>query len=275
MKHLPRSKFVGNLMLITLLLAVVFTVTPAAHAALPTPPIAGPYDATLTPHEIRSRLGLSENVEVATDSQLSSVIALCHRIGAYLVRQEDGTLALQLDDPGTVGVSRPFLNEYRNGLEQINALIRRGWITVDENLELQRGSQFPHSHDALDAGLAEIEGHTHDGHATTVLPAGESPERYGSGFSFSFHSRRHHLPYRYASLAPTFASYFGYGEYTARFGLLFALNENFFTRTFYYGGYFFYPWHNPRHIGHKHRFYYWPNQYGYFTGRWQTIFLYS
>ena len=277
MKYLPEWKQLGHLIMIILFLASVFALSPATTLAeVPgLPSTVGKYDATLTPQGIRSQFGLDEHVEVVNDSQLSELIALCHRIGAYLVRQEDGTLALRLDNPGAVGVSRGFLNDYQAGLNQINNLIRRGWVTVDENLDLQRGPRLPNRQAAIDAGLAEIEGRADAEGADAVLPTGEGLEHHGRDFSFSFHSRRHHLPYHYASLGPTFAAYFDAPEYGARFGLVFALNQRFFERSFYYGGYFFAPWHNPRHVGHKHRFYYWPAYYGYFTGRWQTVYLYS
>lgn len=277
MKYLPEWKQLGHPTMIILFVASIFTLSPvAALAGLPNPPSAsGEYDATLTQHEIRSRFGLTEDVEVVSDSQLSRLIALSRRIGAYVVRQEDGTLALRLDNPGAVGVSSAFLNDYRTALDQINALIRQGWVTVDENLNFHPGSRLPNSQDALEAGLAEIEGRSGDEETHAALPPGEDLGRRGRDFTFSFHSQRHHLPYEYASLGPTFGSYLDLGEYGARFSLLFLLNQHFFERTFYYGGYFLVPWHNPRHVGHKHRFYYWPSHYGYFNGHWQTVFLYS
>ncbi len=276
MRYLPSRKYLGNFTVIALLLALVFTAAPIAALAGPpaTPlPAGDEYNATLTQYEIRSQLGLKEGVEVATDSDVSHIIALCHRIGAYLVRQDDGTLTLRLDNPGTVGVSQSFLNDYQTGLEQINVLIKRGWVTVDENLDLQPGPQLPHSQAAIDAGLDEIEGRG-EGTQAALSPA-EKPENSDHGFVFSLHSYRHHIPYYYASLGPTFASFFHHGLYGARFALLFGLNQPFFHRTFHHGGYAFAPWHNPRHVGHKHRFFYWPNHYGYFTGHWQTVFLYS
>lgn len=265
MKHLPEKKYLSSLVVVVLLLSQILV----PIAALAAPPVADEYNATLTEHDIRSRLGLSEDVQVVTDSQMSELIQLCHAIGAYLIRQEDGTLRLELDDASRVGVSESFLKDYRTGLEEINELIRRGWVYVDDEMNLQPGPGLPVNPNEIEAGLAEIEEQVAGEEADAALPAKESPEYHYRGFLFSFHSRRHYVPYRYASLGPTFASHFGFGRHGARFSLLFGFHRGFFGRTFRYGGYGYVPYYSSYRYGY-HRFYYYTYPYRY----WRYRYLY-
>jgi hypothetical protein len=280
MKYLPRKKFLSSFVVVVLLFVQVLTLSPIAAFAAPPDPasLKDQYDATLSKQEIRSQLGLSEDVNVITDSELSELIRLCHVIGAYLVRQDDGTLALRLNNPNTVGVSQSFLNDYLTGLTEINALIKRGWVTIDDNFNMQAGPQLPISPAAINAGLAEIEDEVAGPAAVEdeaagkdaemALPAGENPEYYSRGFLFSFHSRRYSVPYSYASLGPTFASRFGVGRYGARFSFLFGFNRGFFHRTYRYGGYGYVPYYSRYRYGYN-TFYYYPyNYYGGYYGRW-------
>lgn len=275
MKYLPMKKYLSNWLVVALLLAQVFTFAPlVVHAAPPAPPeLAGKYDPTLTEDGIRAQLGLGEEVDVVTDSELSRLIALCHVIGAYLVHEDDGTLSLRLDDPRAVGVSESFLNDYRTGLAEINELIKREWVTVDDNFDLQPGRQFPEDAAALEAGLAEIENQVAGEDVEVALPAGKTPDYRSRGFLFSFHSRRYSVPYGYASLGPTFASYYRYGRYGARFSLLFGFNRGFFGRTYRYGGYGYVPYYSSYRYGYN-RFYYYPYSYGGYYGRWYYRYLY-
>ena len=211
---------------------------------------------------------------MVTDSQMSELIQLCHTIGAHLVRQEDGTLDLQLDSARQVGVSTSFIEDYRIGLREINELIKQGWIEIDDDFNMVPGSALPTDSNAIDAGLTEIENKIAGEEAGTVLPAGTTPDyRYSRGFLFSFHSRRYRVPYSYASLGPTFASHFRRGRYGARFSLLFGLNRGFFSRTYRYGGYGYVPYYSRYRYGYS-RYYYYPYRYGRYYGRWYYRYLY-
>lgn len=274
MKYLPRNKYLSNLLIAVLLLAQVVTLSPLlVHAAPPVPTSAiQEYDPSLTAQDIRSQLGLSEETDVVTDSELSDLIALCHRIGAYLVRQDDGTLELRLSSGSTVGVSQSFLNDYRTGLDEINELIKRGWVTVDDSFNIQPGGALPTSVEEIEAGLAEIEDQVAGADTDVALPAGETPEYYNRGFLFGFHSRRHRIPYSYASLGPTFASRFGVGRYGARFSFLFGFNRSFFQRTYRYGGYGYVPYYSRYRYGYN-VYYYYPYSYSRYYGRWYYRYL--
>ncbi len=261
-----------------LLLTQLFSFSAIAALAAPGPDQA--YNPALSPDEIRSQLNVPGDVDVLTDDQMSRLIHVCHAVGAYLVRNADGTLSLTLQDPNRVGVSHAFLREYRTGLEEINALIRRGWLTVDDQFNLQPAPGLPTNATEIEQGLTEVEQavagkavfRTSDA-PDAVAPDAVAPDHhYSRGFLFSFHSGRHHIPYRYASFGPTFASFFHQGYYTGRFSLLFGLHRSFFQRTFYYGGYGYIPhraYYN--HYGYN-LFYYYPYYYGGY-GRWYYTYL--
>lgn len=269
MKYLPRKKFLSSSLIVVLLVALALS--PLAAFAAGPQPTGEKYDPSLTETEIRSQFGLSEDVEVVTDSEMSRLIQLCHTIGAYLELNEDGTLALALDNGRAVGVSQSFLNDYEAGLESINALIERGWLTVDQDMNFEPGPQLPASASAIDAELTKIEAEIAGQDAATALPAKESPDYRYRGFMFRFHSRRHSIPYRYSSLGPTFASHFGRGHHGARFSLLFGLHRNFFHRTYRYGGYGYVPYYRYRSHGYHRYYYYTPYSHGRY---WRYQYLY-
>lgn len=261
MKRLTR--WVVVMLLLTQLLSL------SAVAALAAPEAKDAYNPALSAEEIQAQLGLAGDVQILTADQMNQLIQLCHRIGAYLVRHDDGTLSLDLQDPNRVGVDPSFLNDYRTSLQEINALIRMGWLTVDDEFNLQPGSALPAEASAIDQGLKQVEDQV-AGKVATDLPADAETAYYG-GFLFSFHSGLHHIPYHYASFGPTFASRFHYGHYGARFSLLFGLHPSFFHRTFSHGGYGYVPYYSSYRYGY-HRFYYYPYHYGGYGG-WHYTYL--
>ncbi|RME44032.1 MAG: hypothetical protein D6791_14115 [Chloroflexi bacterium] len=277
MKYLPRKKYLSSLVVVVLLLAQVLTLSPILALAAPPAPVPSTdkYNPSLTADEIRSQFGLDNDVDVVTDSEMSRLIALCHTIGAYLVRLDDGTLELRLDNPRTVGVSETFLNNYRTGIDELNALVKRGWISFDDELNIVPGSNLPTSQAEIDAGLAEVENEIAGKNPElSALPEGETPQHhYRRGFLFSFHSYRYRVPYYYASLGPTFASRFGYGLYGARFSLLFGLNRSFLHGAFRYGGYGYVPYYYPYRYGYNVFYYYPYRYYGGYYGRWYYRYL--
>ncbi|MFQ5857980.1 MAG: hypothetical protein ACE5LU_20435 [Anaerolineae bacterium] len=230
----------------------------SAVAALAEPETKELFD--LSVEELKTELELTGDVDLLslTDSEMDQVLQVCHRMGEYLVLNNDGTLSLKSPDLGYVGVDEDFVDEYRTGLEGLNELVRMGWVTFDDEFNMQFTSNMPQEASAFEQGLQQIDEKLAGDNLAALDDDTELTWRRSRGFLFRFGRGFHRFPFRFASFAPTFSSHFRRGRFSHRFGLFFGGRHHFFRQRFFrrHGGFLFFPGRVfSRGIGH-HSFFF-------------------
>lgn len=243
MTYLPKKPHLSSTLVVSLAFALLLAVAPTAALAAPPAPEADQAGAQLTEEEIRSQFGLSEDVVVVTQDEMTRIVDLCLEFADHFYLEDDGTIGIDLEDPGDVGVSPTFYRNFQYGLGRVNLLIRNGWFTVDDDFYLQPTDRFGSVYSAK--GLAGIEKQL----------VGESPDYYYGGTFFNYDSSVLDVPHGLGSLAPTFNAHFLSGRHSARTHLLFG-HDDFFNTRFHGGAFGFVPRRSlHRNIG-DHPFYY-------------------
>jgi hypothetical protein len=141
--------------------------------------------------------GAYEPESVTLDSETVHEIAvLGEQMQGYLALNKDGALSLGEIDTVGLDVSDQYLENYKAGLEYINAAIRQGLFTVDDNFQVS----WPE-----DAGAT----------ANMVVPDATAPDwssvptSYGLYVNFSYRDVRYYLPRYGLSTALSLAAYAG------------------------------------------------------------------
>ncbi len=180
----------------------------------------------------------------------------------HLILNPDGTLALGEVDPVTLNVSAEYVENYKAALQYINAAVKQGLFTIDENF------QVTWAEDAI----AESETPK-----DVELAWNSYPTSHGLYVNFSYGSVRHYLPNYGLTTATSLASYthrpYIATPYTYHF--TYQYNYNYYYRYSYpsYGVWSYVPWgylpyysYNGRYYpSYKYVYYWYPyGQYYYY-----------
>jgi len=122
MKSRLMQKVISVVLTAAILLPLVTGVAYADGLTKPSSP------ADLSPQE--EQIALNE----ARQSEMEQAIAV---LEPYVVRNEDGTFSLLIDDPQKVGVRSEVFAQLKASMERINELVRKGTLVTDENLDVR------------------------------------------------------------------------------------------------------------------------------------------
>ena len=197
--------------------------------------------------------------------KMAEIATIAKRSEAYLVKQADGTLKLDLNDAAALGVSDKFLSDYKAGLEAINAEIRAGRIQpqADGTVKVNGVTDAaPAPAQAAPAGLPKGAQLVENPTAEQLAAARPALARDGVGgpsldWSVSNYNNSFYVTwtsydaywYRYYPYYQTWpaamAAYVGYPYISVRLVYLFSYNYNytyFNYCTYPFGAYWYIPW---------------------------------
>ena len=197
--------------------------------------------------------------------KMAEIANIAKRSEAYLVKQADGTLTLNVSDAAALGVSDKFLSDYKAGLEAINAEIRAGRLQpqADGTLKVAQEAAAPPTASAgapagLPKGAQLVENPTAE-QLAAARPAmarqgvdGPSVDWSVSNYNNSFYVTwtpsdaywYRYYPY-YQTWPAAMAAYVGYPFISVRLTYLFSYNYNYYyfnNCTYSFGSYWYIPW---------------------------------
>lgn len=182
----------------------------------------------------------------------------------YLQVEADGTLVLNLADPAMLGVDQAFLDAYKAGLEEVNALVRAGELTIKNDLSVAWAKELPANEAA----------------PTPKEPAGVQPDwaayPYQSGVTLYFNYREAgRIPGHGLSYASTIGAHLRRPYTVPHYTYLFtrSYNHRVFRHHHYnYGTYVHTPWYHYRSRYHYKTIYFYRYYRG--GGRWVSNYVY-
>ena len=173
----------------------------------------------------------------------------------HLTINENGTLALSEVDADQLGVSPEYVENYKASLQYINATIKQGYFTVDEQFQVTWDESLIDGAEAgspIDAKIETGGYYYHAGHGVYT--------------HFSYSNAYYYIPTYGLSTATSLASYVGYPHYATPYTYHFTYRP---TYSYYY--YYAYPGHGvwsyvpSSSLSYYHYGYYYPSyQYVYY-----------
>ncbi len=236
--------------------------------------------------------------------KMTEIANIAKRSEAYLVKQADGTLKLDLNDAAALGVSDKFLSDYKAGIEAINAEIRAGRLQpqADGTLKVAQAPAAPAAVPAAPASLPRgaqlIQNPTAEQLAAARPALGRdvvgdatadwSVNNYNNSFYVTWTSYDaywyRYYPY-YQTWPAAMAAYVGYPYISVRLVYLFSYNYNYYyfnSCTYPFGAYWYIPWnylcqyctsgYYPVYFYTRYVYLYYG--YYYYTYVWRPYYLY-
>ena len=237
--------------------------------------------------------------------KMAEIASIAKRSEAYLVKQADGTLTLDVTDAAALGVSDKFLSDYKAGLEAINAEIRAGKLqpqadgtlkvanevaaapvtSADAPAGLPKGAQLVENPTAeqLAAARPALARQGVDGPSLDWSVSNRYNSFYVTWTSSDAYWYRYY-PY-YQTWPAAMAAYVGYPYISVRLVYLFSYNYNysyFSSCTYPFGAYWYIPWNylcNACQVGYHPvyfytRYVYLYYGYYYYTYAWRPYNMY-
>ncbi len=248
----------------------------------------------------------SDGLRIDSDA-MAKVADIAKRSEAYLVKNADGTVTLNLDNAAAIGATDKFLADYKAALANINAEIRAGHFKAqaDGTLKVAADAKAPTQKSAAPAGLKLPAGATlvENPTAEQLAAARPAPLARGQGSpslapdwnvvnngyfyvtwtSYDAYWYRYY-PYYYTWPA-AMAAYVGYPYISTRLVYLFTYSYNypyFTSATYPFGVYWYIPWNylcNVCGVGYYPvyfytRYVYYYYGYYYYGYTWRGYYLY-
>lgn len=191
--------------------------------------------------------------------RMSQLADLAVQSEQYLQVRDDGTLALQLDDPAALGVDQAFLDAYKAGLKELNTLVNEGALVINKDLTVEWTKPLPEDKGATSEAPDEVP-------ADAAEPQwGAYPYRRG----VTLHFNRREVG-RFGTNATSFATTVGahldrphtVPHFTHQFSHDF--NRRVFRGNLHdYGTYYYTPWsHYRRGHSYKNVYFYRQDRFG-------------
>ena len=127
---------------------------------------------------------------------MHKVAVLGEQMQSYLAFNKDGTLSLGEVDTAALNVTDEYLKNYKAALEYINAAIKQGLFTVDENFQVSWPDEAESAANVKAPDSAEPDWYPY-------------PTSSGLYIYFSYSDVRYYVPYYGLSVALSLAAYCG------------------------------------------------------------------